>query len=95
MSQSVDGARIIWLRVGDLRPKTGMSKSTIYRIIAENDFPQPYKTPKGGVSVWLESEVDSWMQSVMKSSAIQREENDKAKQKAAILQTGLVKRWAK
>lgn len=50
-----------WLRVDDLKKKLGMSKSTIYRMIERESFPKPYKTPGGGMSIWLESEVEEWM----------------------------------
>lgn len=50
-----------WLRVEDVRLKTGMSKSTIYRMIADNEFPPATNPPGCGFSIWVESEVDAWM----------------------------------
>lgn len=59
LPQSGNGLK--WLRVNDLKTKLGMSKSTIYRMIETQQFPKPYKTPGGGLSVWIESEVEEWM----------------------------------
>lgn len=61
-----------WLRINDLRTKLGMSKSTIYRMIDLQEFPKPYKTPGGGLSVWIESEVEEWMGAAIENQRCQR-----------------------
>jgi prophage regulatory protein len=42
---------------------TGLSRSTIYRLIANGDFPKPVKISKGRVA-WREREVLAWLASV-------------------------------
>lgn len=47
------------IRIGDVRKVTGLSKPTLYRKIAKNEFPKP--VPLGENSVgWLEEEVAAW-----------------------------------
>ena len=49
-----------FIKLSDVVKVTSLSKSTIYRLIAENDFPR--QVPLGGKSVaWVESEVEEWM----------------------------------
>lgn len=48
------------LRLRDIIARVGMSKATIYRKIAQAEFPKPVSV--GGQSVrWRESEIDGWM----------------------------------
>ncbi|CAN7565950.1 helix-turn-helix transcriptional regulator [Variovorax sp. LjRoot178] len=48
------------LRRKDLKPATGLSSATIYRMIARGDFPKPI--PLGLQAVgWLKSDVDAWL----------------------------------
>lgn len=51
-----------WLRLPDLTQKLGLGKTSIYELIKTQDFPQP-RLVRGlkNVSVWLESEVETWM----------------------------------
>jgi prophage regulatory protein len=51
-----------FLRLPDVSGVTGLSRATIYRKIAANDFPRPMSL---GVraSGWLESEVQAWLAS--------------------------------
>jgi prophage regulatory protein len=42
---------------------TGLSRSTIYRLVADGDFPKPVKPSKGRVA-WREREVLAWLASV-------------------------------
>ncbi|GAA3716974.1 AlpA family transcriptional regulator [Oceanisphaera sediminis] len=49
-----------FLRLKDVIDKTGLSRSTIYRQIAEGCFPKGI--PLGGKATgWLESEIEDWM----------------------------------
>lgn len=50
------------LRIGEVAEKTGMAKRTIYKAAARGDFPPSRKF--GGVSAWLESEIDEWILSL-------------------------------
>jgi len=49
-----------FLRMPDVIKKVGLRRTAIYDKISSDDFPQPIKL--GNVSVWLESELDAWMQ---------------------------------
>ena len=42
--------------------KTGLSKSTVYRLIKQGGFPAPRRFGNRS-SRWLESVIDGWMQS--------------------------------
>ncbi|CAL79856.1 putative Prophage CP4-57 regulatory protein [Bradyrhizobium sp. ORS 278] len=50
--------RIIRLRT--VLARTGLSRSTIYRKIAEGTFPAPLKISTNG-SGWHDSEINSWI----------------------------------
>ncbi|MCF1252470.1 AlpA family transcriptional regulator [Pseudomonas putida] len=50
------------LRMKTVIEITGLARSTVYKYVAEGIFPKPLSL--GGRSVgWLESEVNSWIQS--------------------------------
>ena len=49
-----------FLRIGDLQEKVGLSRSQIYKLIADGDFPKQNKVGER-ISVWQESEVEEWM----------------------------------
>ncbi|MBR9856360.1 MAG: AlpA family transcriptional regulator [Gammaproteobacteria bacterium] len=49
-----------FLRLKDVIDKTGLSRSTIYRQIAEGCFPKGVSLG-GKATGWLESEVENWM----------------------------------
>ena len=47
------------LRIKQVQYQTGLARSTIYKLMAQGDFPQPVKiTPKA--SAWVSTEVDDW-----------------------------------
>ena len=49
------------LRLRDLKQKTGLGSSTIYRYIQAGTFPPPVKI--GGFTArWRESQVDAWIE---------------------------------
>lgn len=60
--QTQQSERIIRLR--DVIGKTGLSKSSVYRLAADpnSDFPPPVRLSQAAVG-WKESEVDAWIQS--------------------------------
>jgi prophage regulatory protein len=43
----------------EVRRRVGLSSSMIYRLVAEGRFPRPGKY--GTRSLWVESEVSSWI----------------------------------
>ena len=48
------------MRMDDLMIKVGLSRSQIYKLIHDDEFPRQLKiSPK--ISVWRESDVDEWM----------------------------------
>ncbi|UGA53712.1 helix-turn-helix transcriptional regulator [Vibrio sp. VB16] len=49
------------LRLKDVTEKTGLSRSTIYYLVSQKQFPS--SIPLGARSVgWLESEINEWLQ---------------------------------
>lgn len=49
-----------FLRLTTVKARTGLSRSTVYRRVAEGRFPSPI--PLGGRSVgWLDSDINEWM----------------------------------
>ena len=50
------------LRRREVETRTGLSRSTIYAMIAEGVFPRPIKLGKRAVG-WPESTVDEWLES--------------------------------
>jgi len=49
-----------FLRLKKVTDKTGLSRSTIYRLEAAGDFPNRVKLSQGAVA-WHEDQVDGWM----------------------------------
>lgn len=59
-----------FLRLPEVKSRTGLSRSTIYALIAQNKFPR--HVPLGMRCVgWLESEIDAWI-AARAASRIQR-----------------------
>ena len=52
-----------FLRLPEVQERTGFSRSFIYKSINDKTFPAPRKVG-GRASVWLESEVNTWMSRV-------------------------------
>ena len=52
-----------FLRLPEVQERTGFSRSFIYKSVNDKTFPSPRKVG-GRASVWLESEVNTWMSSV-------------------------------
>lgn len=48
------------LRLPDVKHRTGLSRSTIYVMVAEGTFPPPLHLGPRAVG-WLASEVESWV----------------------------------
>ena len=62
------GNGIRFLRIGDLQKKVGLSRSQIYKLIADGDFPKQDKLGER-ISVWQESKVEEWMVSKVTQEA--------------------------
>ncbi len=55
------------LRLPKVKSRTGLSRSSIYLRMSNNDFPRPVSL--GGRSVgWLEEEIDNWLERKIESS---------------------------
>ena len=53
-----------FLRIKQVQDQTGLARSTIYKLMAAGDFPNPVKvTPKS--SRWVSSDVNDWKQARM------------------------------
>lgn len=57
-----------FLRMKELSSKIGLSRSQIYKLINEGQFPRMTKLGDR-VSCWLESEIDEWMGQVSTRNA--------------------------
>ena len=49
------------LRRWEVESRTGYSRSTLYKMMAEDRFPKPVRLGPRAVG-WVESEVDAWLQ---------------------------------
>jgi len=49
------------LRLPTVRARTGLGRSTIYRLIDEGLFPRPVQLQGTTLVAWVESEVDLWI----------------------------------
>jgi prophage regulatory protein len=48
------------LRIGDVIHKTALSRSQIYRLIADKAFPPPFRLGLRAAG-WIEDEIDEWL----------------------------------
>lgn len=49
------------LRLNDVKFRTGLSRTAIYRMIESKHFPRPISLGLRSVG-WVESEIDTWVQ---------------------------------
>lgn len=49
------------LRLQEVKALTGMGKTLIYRLIAQNRFPSPIHPAGSRISAWLASDIDDWI----------------------------------
>lgn len=49
------------IRLKQVMECTGLARSTVYKFIAEGDFPKPVKLGVR-VAAWVEAEVFAWME---------------------------------
>ena len=54
------------LRLKEVRHKTGLGRSTIYRWMDEGSFPKSVRLGARSVA-WIESEIDDWLQAKSKA----------------------------
>ena len=60
------------LRIKKVIEKTGLAKSTIYKKIAEKEFPKPISLSVKAVG-WLESDIQKWIEEKIILTANQNE----------------------
>ncbi|ART64681.1 AlpA family transcriptional regulator [Kushneria marisflavi] len=58
------------LKLKDVMFATGLARSTVYKYIAENNFPKPVSLGERNVA-WVEDEINNWI-------AIKIKERDEA-----------------
>ena len=49
------------LTMAEVAARLRLSKSTLYRLLAEKRFPQPRRLSRARV-VWAESEIEAWLE---------------------------------
>lgn len=50
------------LRRADVEQRTGFSRSTIYRLMSDGEFPRPLRIGRQAVR-WRASDIDTWIAS--------------------------------
>lgn len=59
-AQAADSANTpLFLRIGVVMRLTGLGRSTIYRLMAEDAFPQPVRLTRRLIA-WRRSDLDQW-----------------------------------
>jgi prophage regulatory protein len=51
------------LRLPDVKLKTGLSRTTIYRRVSERTFPRPVSLG-GNAIAWKESDINKWIEAL-------------------------------
>ena len=57
------------IRLNQVMECTGLARSTVYKFIAEGDFPKPVKLGVR-VAAWVEAEVIAWIEEKIKSRSL-------------------------
>ncbi|MBE1162801.1 helix-turn-helix transcriptional regulator [Dyella acidiphila] len=68
MSKIEDSNSVSLLRMADVVKKTGLSRSTVGRLIAKGQFPSPIKI-SGLMTRWLSRDVDTWIFDLAEASS--------------------------
>lgn len=55
------------LRLPEVKARVGLSRSTIYLRISQNDFPKPISLGSHAVG-WIEAEINEWLELKIESS---------------------------
>ena len=55
-----------FIRLNVIKEITSLSKSTIYRLISEGDFPKQVQIGKRAV-VWVRSDINAWINQKLKT----------------------------
>ena len=60
MASDSNDAKTNLIRIGQVRARTGLSRSTLYAYIQEGRFPAPVSISERCVA-WVEAEIDRWI----------------------------------
>ncbi len=55
------------LRIGTVKKRTGLSRSQIYRMMANREFPKNVQLTKQCVG-WRETEIDNWIHAKIRAA---------------------------
>ena len=58
-----------YITISDLLVLVPISRSTVYRLMRENKFPQCHKLPESMGDIWSEKEVLGWLDTLPKSKS--------------------------
>jgi prophage regulatory protein len=56
-----------FLRLPEVMARTGLARSTIYKLMTEARFPKSFKIC-GRATAWLNSDVDAWLSECLENS---------------------------
>lgn len=56
------------LRLTEVKAITGMGKTLIYRLIAQDRFPSPIHPAGSRISAWVTSEIENWIADQVRAS---------------------------
>lgn len=57
--QATDAQALLFLRIAVVMRLTGLGRSTIYRLMAEDKFPSPVRLAKRAIA-WRRTDVERW-----------------------------------
>lgn len=63
----IDACAAIFLRIGVVVQLTGLGRSTIYRLMAEEQFPPPVRLAKRVVA-WRRTDLERWSDARIRAS---------------------------
>ena len=63
----IDASAAIFLRIGVVVQLTGLGRSTIYRLMAEEQFPPPVRLAKRVVA-WRRTDLERWSDARVRAS---------------------------
>ncbi|WP_257800895.1 AlpA family transcriptional regulator [Aquincola sp. J276] len=56
---AADAQQVVFVRIAGVMRLTGLGRSTIYRLMAEDDFPTPVRLAKRAVA-WRRVDLEQW-----------------------------------
>ena len=75
---------LVFLRIREVERRTGLSRSTIYKKMAEGTFPRPEAQVGTRGVRWIERDITKWMQSCLRAQRVkanQEKQRPKSKPK--------------